>query len=84
MPEIKAIVWLFYDITMLGVGGYTFANTFAENVNVVEKILLFIASMIFFIYRITILHEDRRKKKIENDHADIDLDERRKKLKRMK
>ena len=66
VSEIKVIMWLFYDVTMLGVGGYTLVNTFADNVNMVEKIVLFLASMIFFAYRIYILHLDAEKKRMDN------------------
>lgn len=73
MPEVKGIIWLFYDITMLGVGGYTLSGFFEKNINAIEQFILFLFSSLFFGYRISILHQDRRKKKIENDTAAIDL-----------
>jgi hypothetical protein len=73
VPEIKVIMWLFYDITMLGMGGYTFANFFIDNVNIIEKTILFMASMVFFGYRIYILHLDAEKKKMDNKSQRHDL-----------
>lgn len=63
-PE-KIIGWLFYDTTMLGIGGFTFANAFVDEVGLMEKLLLGLASLIFFSYRIYILHLEATKKRRE-------------------
>lgn len=67
MSEIKILGWLIYDITMLGMGGYAFANAFMTNVDAFEKILIFLASLTFFAYRIYILHLDAEKKRMDNN-----------------
>lgn len=81
MPEIKFITWLVYDVTMFGVGGYSLSISFLESVSIVEKLLILICFLIFFIYRISILHLEREKKKMDNELQRVELEERKKKLK---
>lgn len=76
VPEIKAIAWVFYDIVMLGVGGYTLANSFIKGVDIAEKIFLGLASAVFFGYRIYILHLESVKRRMENEEKRIELNER--------
>lgn len=74
--EIKFVAWLLYDITMLGIGGYTFAASFDATVSSAEKLILLIASMIFFIFRIRSLHLDNKRKELMNEEKRLELDER--------
>lgn len=74
MPEVKFILWLVYDITWIGLGGVSLVNVFWENVNDIEKIVIFLLFAIMAIYRIAGLHQDIKKKRLDNEARRIEIE----------
>lgn len=71
--KIAAWVW-----TCLDALGITTAVIAFINLEAVERAILFMASMIFFGYRVYHMHLDGEKKKIENEEKKFDLTEKKK------
>jgi len=87
MPEIKYIVqllWGFYDVTTVSIGGYSLMISFIEGINMVEKIVICLAFLILAGYRISILHEERVKKKMDNEAQRMELEKMREEHNRLK
>lgn len=83
MQEFKLIVWL-YDITTVGLGSYSLMISFIDGINFVEKLFIFLAFLTLAIYRISILHEERAKKKMDNEARRMELDKMREEFKKLK
>lgn len=72
MPETKLILWIVYDIFMVGFGGISLLNSFMVHVNDVEKVIIFLLFLTMGLYRIRILHHASKRKKLENESLEMD------------
>lgn len=72
MPETKIILWIIYDIFMVGFGGISFLNSFMVHVSDIERIIVFLVFLTMGLYRIRILHHTSKRKKLENESLEMD------------
>lgn len=72
MPETKIILWIVYDIFMVGFGGISLLNSFMLHVSDVERVIVFLVFLTMGLYRIRILHHTSKRKKLENESMQMD------------
>lgn len=74
MPETVKILWTFFDITWVGLGGVSLLNTFFQSVNEVEKMIVFLMFVAMGIFRMIKMHHMNEEKRLNNQHKKIEIE----------
>ncbi len=80
MPEMKFILWVAYDITWFGLGGLSLLNTLFQNVDEIEKVIIFLMFMGMGIFRMIKMYHTNEEKRLNNEQLKLDIEKRKREM----